>query len=267
LFCLSGFSSWVYCFTTFISPLLSLTTRFATAGTMHLLYYSFVLFLASAFLLRSTTFSFSRSHGSAHHTSPHHTASQQYSCLHCTTFAAFLLFTRSRTLRFRSLFCSFVCSSVWRHWIQPRSFSLHSVHSQHPLILHPLRSAALCDLVDTHNPDLFCLTETLIKPTTTSAVHLDNRHSSSVDCGGAPPHGLTGRNYLYYSIAVWTFECDVDGCCSLTGRSAQVLSREQSDKVLVGADCARYADWIHIYLGDSNADLISNSLTRHYCCH
>ena len=112
MFCLSGFSSWVYCFTTFISPLLSLTTRFATAGTMHLLYYSFVLFLASAFLLRSTTFSFSRSHGSAHHTSPHHTASQQYSCLHCTTFAAFLLFTRSRTLRFRSLFlffCLFFC--------------------------------------------------------------------------------------------------------------------------------------------------------------
>ena len=155
------------------------------------MYYSFVLFLAYAFLLRSTTFSFSQSHGSAHYSS-HHTASQQYSCLHCTTFAAFLLFTRSRTLRSRSLFCSFVCSSVWRHWTQPRSFSLHSVHSQHPLILHPLRSAALCDLVDTHNPDLFCLTETLIKPTTTSAVHLDNRHSSSVDCGGAPPPRTNG---------------------------------------------------------------------------
>ena len=87
-FCLSGFSSRVYCFTTFITPLLSLTTRFATAGTMHLLYYSFVLFLASAFLLRSTTFSFSRSHGSAHHTSPHHTASQQYSHLNRTTYGS-----------------------------------------------------------------------------------------------------------------------------------------------------------------------------------
>jgi len=36
-------------------------------------------------------------------------------------------------------------------------------------ILHPLHSAALSDLIDSHNPDLFCLTETCIKPTTTSA--------------------------------------------------------------------------------------------------
>ena len=36
-------------------------------------------------------------------------------------------------------------------------------------ILHPLHSAALSDLIDTHNPDLFCLTEAWIKPTTTAA--------------------------------------------------------------------------------------------------
>ena len=36
-------------------------------------------------------------------------------------------------------------------------------------ILHPLHSAALSDLIDTHNPDLLCLTETWIKPTTTAA--------------------------------------------------------------------------------------------------
>jgi len=36
-------------------------------------------------------------------------------------------------------------------------------------ILHPLHSAALSDLMDTHNRDLFTLTETWIKPTTTSA--------------------------------------------------------------------------------------------------
>jgi len=49
----------------------------------------------------------------------------------------------------------------------PVSFTLCTlnIHS----ILHPLHSAALCDLIDTHNPDLFCLTETWIKPTTTSA--------------------------------------------------------------------------------------------------
>ena len=36
-------------------------------------------------------------------------------------------------------------------------------------ILHPLHSTALSDLIDTHNPDLFCLTETWIKPITTAA--------------------------------------------------------------------------------------------------
>ena len=80
-------------FTTFISPVLSLTTRFVTTGIMHLLYYSFVVFLDSAFLLRYATFSFSQSHGSTHN-SPHRIVSQQYSCLHRTTFAALLLFTR-----------------------------------------------------------------------------------------------------------------------------------------------------------------------------
>jgi len=40
-------------------------------------------------------------------------------------------------------------------------------------ILHPLYSAALSDLIDTHNPDLFCLTETWIKPTTTAAEFLN----------------------------------------------------------------------------------------------
>ena len=34
-------------------------------------------------------------------------------------------------------------------------------------ILHPLHSAAISDFIDSHSPDLFCLTETWIKPTTT----------------------------------------------------------------------------------------------------
>jgi len=80
-------------FTTFISPVLSLTTCFVTTGIMHLLYYSFVVFLDSPFLLRHATFSFSQSHGSTHN-SPHRIVSQQHSCLHRTTFAALLLFTR-----------------------------------------------------------------------------------------------------------------------------------------------------------------------------
>jgi len=41
-------------------------------------------------------------------------------------------------------------------------------------ILHPLLSAALSDLIDSHNPDLFCLTETSVSsvpPPTFSTVH------------------------------------------------------------------------------------------------
>ena len=36
-------------------------------------------------------------------------------------------------------------------------------------ILHPVHSAAISDLIDSHHPDLFCLTETWIKPDTTPA--------------------------------------------------------------------------------------------------
>ena len=167
MLCLSGFSLWFYYFTAFISPLLSLTARFVTTGTVHLLYYSFVLFLASAFLLRSTTLSFSQSHGSAHHTSPHHTASQQYS--HCTTFAAFLLFTRSCTLCFHSLFLLLfvLLSGDIELNSGPSAFTLCTLNICS--ILHPVHSAALSDLIDTDNPDLFCPTETWIKPTTTAA--------------------------------------------------------------------------------------------------
>jgi len=34
-------------------------------------------------------------------------------------------------------------------------------------LLHPLHSAAISDFIDSHNRDIFCLTETWIKPTTT----------------------------------------------------------------------------------------------------
>ena len=51
-------SSLVYYFTTFISPVLSLTTRIVTTGAMHLLYYSFVLFLAFLLFTRSHTLRF-----------------------------------------------------------------------------------------------------------------------------------------------------------------------------------------------------------------
>jgi len=49
----------------------------------------------------------------------------------------------------------------------PSAFTLCTLNIR--FILHPLHSAALSNLIDTHNPDLFCLTETWIKPTTTAA--------------------------------------------------------------------------------------------------
>ena len=165
-------------FTTFISPVLSLTTLSTRCSSllcyyrlfsMHLPYYSFVLFLASAFLLQSTTFCSSLSHGSAHHTSPHHTASQQYLYLNSTTFAAALLFTCSRSLRFRSLFLLLFVLLSGDIELNPGPSPFTPCTLNIRSILHPLHSAALSDLIDTHNPDLFCLTETWIKPTTTTA--------------------------------------------------------------------------------------------------
>ena len=126
---------------------------------MHLLYYSLVVFLSSAFLHQSTTFCSSQSHC---HTSSHHTASQQYSYLNRTTFAAALLFTRSRSLRFRSLFLLLfvLLSGDIELNPGPSAFTLCTLNIRS--ILHPLHSTALSDLIDTHNPDLFCLTETWI---------------------------------------------------------------------------------------------------------
>ena len=125
-----------------------------------------VVFLSSEFLLQSSTFCSSQSHG---HTSSHHTASQQYSHLIRTTFAAALLFTPSRSLRFRSLFLLLfvLLSGDTELNPGPSPFTLCTLNIRS--ILYPLHSAALSDLIDTHNPDLFCLTETWIKITTTAA--------------------------------------------------------------------------------------------------
>jgi len=109
---------------------------------------------------------FSHSRGSAHNSS-YHTASQQYSHFNRTTFAAALLFTRSRSLRFRSFFLLLfvLLSGDIELNTGPSAFTLCTLNIRS--ILHPLHSTALSDLIDTHNPDLFCLTETWTKPTTT----------------------------------------------------------------------------------------------------
>jgi len=62
-------------------------------------------------------------------------------------------------------------------------------------ILHPIHSAALSDVIDTHNPDLFCLTETWIRPTTTS--------TELLNC--TPPHYslISTLQWLQQDLVLW----------------------------------------------------------------
>jgi len=92
------------------------------------------------------------------------------------TYLYFKFHGNLRSLRFRSLFLfSFVLLSGD---IEPRSFSLHSMHSQHPLY-SPSSSFSCTVWSDRYpQPRPFCLTETWIKPTTTAA--------ELFNC--APPH-------------------------------------------------------------------------------
>jgi len=136
---------------------------------MHLLYYSFVFLVMSSFLRRSTTSSsHSRCSPSAYDTA-HPTASQQFSHLTRTPVAALLVTPRSRALRYCRLFLIaflFLSGDIEIN-PGPSSFTVCTLNIRS--ILHPLHSAAVSDFVDTYNPDLFCLTETWIKPSTTSA--------------------------------------------------------------------------------------------------
>ena len=132
---------------------------------MHTLYYFFV-FLSVSFLLRS---SFSSSSHSPVQSSPRRTACQQYSHLTHTPSATFLLLARPRTRHFLSpsILAFLILSGDIELNPDPGSFTVCTLNIRS--ILHPLHSAALTDLIDSHNPDLFCLSETWIKPSTTSA--------------------------------------------------------------------------------------------------
>jgi len=151
---------------------------------MHFAYYSCVFFFLSSFLHRSPTSS-SCNHSHPTHSSLHHTTCQQHSQLTHTLSATFLLFAHARVF-FRSpsllAFLLLLLSSDTELNPGPAAFTVCTlnIHS----ILHPLHSAALSDLIDSHNPDLFCLTETWTKPTTTSAELLN----------------CTPRNYFFTSI-------------------------------------------------------------------
>jgi len=127
----------------------------------------FILALSS--FLQHSFMSSSTDHSNLSHAMPYRTACLQY--LHLThippTF--YLLFTRPRTLSSGCpLFLAFLfLSGDIELNPGPVSFTICTLNIRS--ILRPLHSAALSDLIDAHNPDLFCLTETWIKPTTTSA--------------------------------------------------------------------------------------------------
>jgi len=127
---------------------------------------------------------------------PYRAACLQYSHLTHTLSSFCLLFTRPRTLssRFPLLIAFLFLSGDIELNPDPVSFTLCTLNIRS--ILHCLHSAALCDLIDADNPDLFCLTETWTKPTTTSAELLSctpqnytlhsvpRNHSGNNDCIG-----------------------------------------------------------------------------------
>ena len=78
-----------------------------------------------------------------------------------------IVFLCLRTVRFLGLlFSSLLLSGDIEVKPGPSNFTVCTLNTRS--ILHPLHSAALSGLVDLHKPDLVCLSETWIKPTTTS---------------------------------------------------------------------------------------------------
>jgi len=79
----------------------------------------------------------------------------------------FLLLTRPCTMHCRSFFllAFLLLSGDVELNPGPTSFTVCTLNIRS--ILHPLHSAAISDFIDSHSPDLFCLTEPWIKPTTT----------------------------------------------------------------------------------------------------
>jgi len=105
----------------------------------------------------------------ARHSDPslYHTACPEHPCLTCTPSPFFLLFTRLHTLHCRSpfLLAFLLLADNMELNLGPTNFTVCTLNIRS--VLHPLHSAAISDFIDSHNPDIFCLTETWIKPTTT----------------------------------------------------------------------------------------------------
>ena len=129
-------------------------------------------------------------------------------------------------LHFQSFFSSFVLLSGDIELNPgPSAFTLCTlnIHS----MLHPRHSAAFSDLIDTHNPDLFCLTETWIKPTTTAAELLNCTppHYSliSTPCNGSSKISSSGGGTAFLIRKPFT---------QLTTSVPDILSFESSSVTL-----------------------------------
>ena len=122
--------------------------------------------LLIAYLISSSSLHSSTSSSHAHHSDafPYHTACQEHSYLTRTPSSFFLLLTRPRTLHCRSFFllAFLLLSGDVELNPGPTSFTVCTLNIRS--ILHPLHSAAISDFIDSHSPDLFCFTETLINP-------------------------------------------------------------------------------------------------------
>jgi len=141
----------------------------SSVRTYHVFCILLLRFLLPSTVLHPSPTSSSRNHSHPTYASLHHTACQQHSQLTHSSSATSLLSSPQRAFYFRSpsVLAFLLLSGDTELNPGPATFTVCTLNIRS--ILHPLHSAALSDLINSHNPDLFCITETWIKPTTTSA--------------------------------------------------------------------------------------------------
>jgi len=134
---------------------------------MHFLCLLITALLISAFIYRHTHTSSSFSSPSPRFQSLFSTACQEFTRLSYTPSALLLTCIRPRISHCYNL--PFLALLILSGDIElnpgPSNFCLCTLNIRS--ILHPLHSAALSDLIVSHHPDLFCLTETWVKSSTT----------------------------------------------------------------------------------------------------
>jgi len=137
--------------------------------TVSLNMHFYCLLILIAYLISSSPLHSSTASSHTHHSYafPYHTACQEHSYLTRTPSSFFLLLTRPRlcTVVVFFLLAFLLLSGDVELNPGPTSFTVCTLNMCS--ILHPLHSAAISDFIDSHSPDLFCLTETWIKPSTT----------------------------------------------------------------------------------------------------